>query len=105
MSIGLNDDDGDDDDDDDDDHKNDNCSDNDDNGNRDIIIITNNDNNDKNNGTERRYWRLCHHLLTAPRAVSNTYTQVARSQPCANHAQHIRYLSRATCPVPRGTNS
>ena len=40
-----------------------------------------------------------HNLLTAPRTVSNTYAQVARAQPCANHVQHIERLSRATCRV------
>ena len=38
-------------------------------------------------------------LLTAPRAVSNMYVQVALSQSCANHAQHIERLSHATCHV------
>ena len=38
-------------------------------------------------------------LLTAPPTVSNTYTQVARAQSCANHVQHIERLSRATCRV------
>ena len=41
--------------------------------------------------------------LTAPRTVSNTYAQVARAQLCANHAQHIERLSRATCSVPLHT--
>ena len=41
-------------------------------------------------------------LLTAQRTVSNTYAQVARSQSCANHVQHIERSSRATC-VPLGT--
>ena len=36
-------------------------------------------------------------LLTALRTVSNTYAQVARAQSCANHVQHIEWLSRATC--------
>ena len=35
-------------------------------------------------------------LLTAPRTVSNMYTQVARVQSCANHVQHIERLSRAS---------
>ena len=30
-------------------------------------------------------------LLTAPRAVSNKYAQVARALSCANHVQHIGY--------------
>ena len=37
-----------------------------------------------------------YNLLTAPRAVSNTYAQVARAQSCANHVQHIECLSRAS---------
>ena len=41
-------------------------------------------------------------LLTARRHVSNTYAQVARAQSCANHVQHIKCLSLATCRVPRG---
>ena len=28
-------------------------------------------------------------LFTALRTVSNSYTQVAKTQACANHAQHI----------------
>ena len=35
-------------------------------------------------------------LLTVPRTVSNTYTQVARVQSCANQVQHIKCLSRAS---------
>ena len=38
-------------------------------------------------------------LLTAPRTVSNTYAQVARAQSCANHMQHIKQSSHATCCV------
>ena len=30
------------------------------------------------------------------RTVSNTYAEVARAQPCANHVQHIERLSRAS---------
>ena len=44
-----------------------------------------------------------HNLLTAPLAVSNTYAEVARAQPCANHVQYIEHLLRATCSVPRDT--
>ena len=43
-----------------------------------------------------------HNLLTAPRAVSNTHTQLARAQSCTNHVQH-RVQSRATSRVPLGT--
>ena len=39
-------------------------------------------------GTIRDWW-----------TVSNMYTQVARSQLCANHVQHIERLWRATCRV------
>ena len=46
--------------------------------------------NNNNNRIQRRYSR------TAPRTVSNTYAQVARAQPCANHVQHIERLSRAS---------
>ena len=38
--------------------------------------------------------------FTAPRTISSTYTQVSRTQSCANHVRER--LSRATC-VPRGT--
>ena len=44
-----------------------------------------------------------YNLLNALRTVSNTYTQVARAQSCANHVQHIGRLSCVTCYVPRGT--
>ena len=46
---------------------------------------------------------LFYNFLTAPRTVSNMYTQVAQAQSCANHVQHIERLSRATCYMPRGT--
>ena len=36
-------------------------------------------------------------LLTAPQTVSNTYDPVAQAQSCANHVQHIKRLSQATC--------
>ena len=38
-------------------------------------------------------------LLTAPRTVSNMYAQVAKAHLCANHVQHIKPLSRATCHI------
>ena len=41
-------------------------------------------------------------LLIGPRTVSSTYPQVAKAQSCANHVEHIKRLSRATCRVPRG---
>ena len=41
-------------------------------------------------------FEIFYNLLTAPRTVSNTYAQVARAQPCANHMQHIERLSRAS---------
>ena len=37
-----------------------------------------------------------YNLLTGPRTVSNTYTQVARAQSCADHVQHIERLSCAS---------
>ena len=61
-----------------------------------------------NNRIQRRYSRffttshskalfeIFYNLLTAPRTVSNTYTQVARAQSCANHVQHIQRLSCAS---------
>ena len=50
----------------------------------------------KKNRIQRRYSRFFYNLLTAPRTVSNTYAQVARAQPCANHVQHIECLSSAS---------
>ena len=44
-------------------------------------------------------FEIFYNLLTAPRTVSNTYPQVARTQSCANHVQHIERLSRAACRV------
>ena len=41
-------------------------------------------------------FEIFYHLFTAPQAVSNTYAQVARTQSCANHVQHIERLSRAS---------
>ena len=41
--------------------------------------------------------------LNAPRAASNTYTEVARTLSCANHVQHTGHCARATCRVPRAT--
>ena len=41
-------------------------------------------------------FEIFYNLLTAPRAVSNTYAQVARTQSCANHVQHIERFSRAS---------
>ena len=45
-----------------------------------------------------------YNLLTAPQTV---YAQVARAQSCANNAQHIERLSRATvlCHVVRRDSS
>ena len=40
-----------------------------------------------------------YNLLTAPRTVSSTYTQVAQTQLCANPMQHNTRLSRASCRV------
>ena len=47
--------------------------------------------------------REIYSAITAPRTVSDIYTQVVRAQPCANHVQHIGNLSPAACRVPRGT--
>ena len=44
-----------------------------------------------------------YNLLTALRTVSNTDAQEARAQKCANHEQHIKHLSRATCHAQSGT--
>ena len=41
-----------------------------------------------------------YNLPTAPQTVSSMYAQVAQAQLCANHAQHIEFLSRATSRVP-----
>ena len=41
-------------------------------------------------------------VLTAPRIVSSTQTQVAKALSCANHVQNTERLSRATCHMPRG---
>ena len=40
---------------------------------------------------------IFYNLLTAPHTVSNTYTQVAWAQLCANRVQHIERLSHGTC--------
>ena len=42
---------------------------------------------------------IFHNLLTAPQTVSNTYSHVVRAQSCANHVQHIKHSSSATCRV------
>ena len=63
-----------------------------------VLDISHSDNNNDNR-IQRRYSRLFYNLLTALRTVSNTYAQVARAQPCANHVQHIERLSQATCHV------
>ena len=51
-------------------------------------------NNNNNNRTDRRNSRFLQSPHCA-RTVSNMYAQVARSQSCANHVQHIERLSRA----------
>ena len=48
-------------------------------------------------------FEIFYNLLTAPLTVSNTYTQVAQAQLCANHVQHMDCLSPATYRVPHGT--
>ena len=50
-------------------------------------------------GTIRGFYNL----LTTPRTVSNTHTQVARAKSCANHVQHIQRLSHATCSGALGS--
>ena len=59
-------------------------------------------------GTQKKKKRkeqieIVYNLPIVPQTVSNTYTKVARTQPCVNHVPHIRRSSCATCPVPRGT--
>ena len=44
-------------------------------------------------------FKILDSLLTALQTISNTYTQVAQAQSCANHVQHIERLLRATCHV------
>ena len=65
------------------------------------IFHIDNDNNDRIDRRDSRFF-FFYNLLTAPRTVCNTYTQVAMAQLCANHVQHIGRSSRVTC-VPRGT--
>ena len=62
-----------------------------------------NNNNDDDDDDDDDDDNIFYNLLTAPRTVSNTYTQVARAQSCANHVQHTDRSSRATCRVPLGT--
>ena len=45
---------------------------------------------------------IFYNLLTAPWAVFNMYAQAAKAQLHANHVQHNKRLSRATCRVPLG---
>ena len=40
-----------------------------------------------------------YNLLTAPRTVSYTYSQVARAQPCANRVQHIERKGKTIAKV------
>ena len=54
-------------------------------------------NHNNHNRIQRHNSRFFDNVLTAPRTVSNTYAQVV--QLCANHVQHIEYLSHATCHV------
>ena len=71
------------------------------NGPRNNINNNNSNHNNSDNHTDRCNSRF-YNLLTAPRHVSNMYTQVARAQSRANHVQRI-CLSHATCHVPHGT--
>ena len=49
--------------------------------------------------TSKALFEIFYNLLTAPRTISNTYAQVARAQPCANHVQHTERLSRASVMI------
>ena len=55
-----------------------------------------------NDYIEKCHSRYLYNLLTAPRTVSDTYSQVVRAQSCAKHVQHVRRLPRATCRAPSG---
>ena len=79
-----------------------------------VCLIINNNNNSNNNNNNNNRIESCDlrffcNLLSSPGTVSNTYAQVARSQSCANHVQHIECLSHATvcvtCHVVRRVSS
>ena len=54
-----------------------------------------NNNNNNNNRIQRCYSRFF--TISSQRCeLSQTYAQVARAQPCANHVQHIERLSHAS---------
>ena len=59
----------------------------------------NNNNQHHHHHDSKAQFEIFDNLLTVPRTVSNMYAQVARVQSCANHVQHIKRLSRATCSV------
>ena len=44
-------------------------------------------------------FEICYNLLATLQTISNTYTQMAWAQSCANYVQHIEGLSRAACRV------
>ena len=52
-------------------------------------------------------FKIFYNLLAAPQTVSNTYTQTARAQPCANHVQQNEHLSCANvmCHLVRRDSS
>ena len=63
------------------------------------------DNIEEEEETEEPHWKayfeIFYNLLSAPWTVFET-AQVAWAQLCANHVQHIKLLSCATCSVPLG---
>ena len=89
------------------DNNNDDDNDNDDDNNNDDDDDNNSNNNNNNTTTttttanNNRIERC--NILTAPRTVSNMFTQVAEAQSCANHMQHVSRPLRAIYRVPRGT--
>ena len=53
----------------------------------------------------RRIHRCKSRFITYPHCAANCLQHVrsvVRAQSCANHVQHIKLLSRATCPVQLG---
>ena len=51
------------------------------------------------------FFLFFYNLLTAPQTVSNTYVQVARAQPCANHRALITCKCHVTCHLVRRDSS
>ena len=60
-----------------------------------IIIDFKGARSSNNNRFQRRYSRFFA-ISSQRRELSQTYAQVVRAQPCANHVQHIERLSRAS---------